>query len=269
MELKKLLVVYDSAREEQPALELAAGIAADTGATLHLFGCTYDDVSGAENETEEAKRLIGEQKAKLDELLAPIAARGVVTSSEVDWDKNLQRAVAHAAVRDMADMVIKAASAPSGRHKLKSAADAHLLRECVCPVLLIKNGERPSMPRTLAAIDIQARAQPYEKLNQHIIDFSRMVLKSEQADVHVVNAFQDFRFMPKRTELTDLLGLDNDHVHIKLGPPDKVIIDVAKQIDANLVIVGNSHRSGLAALIAGNTAEKIADKLDCNILAML
>lgn len=269
MELKKILVVYDPTREEQAALDLAAGIADDIGAELHLFGCVYDNVSDAENETEAVKRLIGEEKAKLDELLAPLAARGITTSSEVDWDKDLQNAVVHAAARDMADIVVKTASNSSGRKKLKSAADAQLLRECLCPVLLIKNAERPSMPRTLAAIDIQAKTQPFEKLNQHIIEFSHMVLDSEQADVHVVNAFQDIRFMPDRTKLTGLLGLDDDHVHIKLGSPDKVIVDVAKEIGASLVIVGNSHRSGLAALIAGNTAERIADKLDCNILAML
>ena len=61
---------------------------------------------------------------------------------------------------------------------------------------------------------------------------------------------------------------ESEHVHIKLGEPDKVIVDVARSIDASMVIVGNSHRSGIAALMNGNTAEKILDKLDCNVLAM-
>ena len=62
--------------------------------------------------------------------------------------------------------------------------------------------------------------------------------------------------------------LSKSKIHIKLGPPDRVIVEQAKQLDANLVVVGNSHRSGLAAMLHGNTAEKILDKLDCNVLAM-
>ena len=93
-------------------------------------------------------------------------------------------------------------------------------------------------------------------------------MESERAEVHVVNAFPDFRVKPDRKELMDVSGVESERVHIKLGSPDKVIVDVAKSLDASMVIVGNSHRSGLAAMLHGNTAEKILDKLDCNVLAM-
>ncbi len=46
-------------------------------------------------------------------------------------------------------------------------------------------------------------------------------------------------------------------------------METARAIDASLVIVGNSHRSGITGMLqGGNTAEKILDKLDCNLLAM-
>ncbi|TGD74303.1 hypothetical protein E4634_09295 [Mangrovimicrobium sediminis] len=268
MELKKLLVVHDPTREEQPALELAAGISVDTGASLHLFGCIHEDVSGADYETDAVKQLLGEHKAKLDALLAPLAERGISTSSEVDWDNDWHHAIVRAAARDLADMVFKASFKRPERRVLKSTGDSILLRECLCPVLLIKNGERPAQPKILAAIDIQAKAPPYEKLNQHVIGFSRRAVESAQAEVHVVNAFQDFRFVPDRQQIVELAGVNSDHVHIMSGAPEKVIVDIAKKIDAGLVVVGNSHRSGLAALLHGNTAEKILDKLTCNVLAI-
>ena len=264
MELKKLLVVHDPTREEQPALELAAGIAGDSGASLHLFACIH----GNESDGEAVKRQITAHKAALDALLAPIAARGIATSSEVDWDRDWHHAVVRAAARDLADMVFKGSFRRPGRHVLKTRSDSILIRECLCPVLLIRQVERQPVPKILAAIDIQAKAPPYKKLNRHVIDFCLRAVENTLAEVHVVNAFADFRFVPDRQRLMELAGVPSEQIHIKSGAPDKVIVDVARSIDASLVVVGNSHRSGLAALLHGNTAEKLLSKLDCNILAM-
>ena len=93
-------------------------------------------------------------------------------------------------------------------------------------------------------------------------------MDTDIADVHVVNAFPDFRVTPDPKKLIEVTGLDKSKIHIKMGPPDRVIVEMAKQLNANMVVVGNSHRSGLAAMMHGNTAEKILDKLDCNVLAM-
>ncbi len=269
MELNKLLVVHDPTRDEQPALDRAAVIAAEIGASLHLFGCIHGDISGVDREAEEVKRRLGEHRKKLDACLAPIAATGVDTESEVEWDKDWYRAVVRAAARNHADMVFKSSFKHSSSQRiLKPTSDWILIRECLCPVLLVKNTAPPDVPRILAGIDISVRTEPYEKLNEHILEFSRRLVESEKAEVHVVNAFPDFRVKPDRKKLIELSGLDSSRIHIKLGPPEKVIVNTAKALDASLVIVGNSHRSGLAAMLHGNTAEKILDKLDCNVLAM-
>lgn len=269
MELDKLLVVHDPTREAQPALERAALIAAEIDASVHLFGCIHGDISGVDSEAAEVKLRLSEHREKLDELLVPINAKGVATSSEVEWDKDWYHAVVRSAARNHADMVFKSSFRHSSSQRiLKSTSDWTLIRECLCPVLLIKDIAPPETPRILAGIDISVRTAPYEKLNEHILAFSRRLVESEKAEVHVVNAFPDFRLKPDREKLIELSGLDTNHVHIKLGEPDKVIVNEAKRLDVSLVIVGNSHRSGLAAMLHGNTAEKILDKLDCNVLAM-
>lgn len=269
MEFKRFLVVFDPTREEQPALDRAALIAAETGASLHLFACIHGDISGVDRESEEVKSRLAEQQSVLDARLAPLVAAGVETSSEVEWDRDWYHAVVRAASRNHADMVFKSSFRHSaGQRLLKSTSDWTLIRECLCPVLLVKTSERPEVPRILAGVDIRATTESYEKLNQHVIEFSRLLVESEMAEVHVVNAFQDYRVKPDRQKLIELAGVDTDHVHIKLGTPERVIVEMAKIIDASLVIVGNSHRSGLTALLHGNTAEKILDKLDCNVLAM-
>ena len=269
MEFKRFLVVYDPTREEQPALERAAIIASEVDATLHLFACIHGDISGADRESEEVKARLAEQQAVLNDRLAPIAATGVETSSEVEWDKDWHHAVVRASSRSHADMVFKSSFKHSASQRiLKTTSDWTVIRECLCPVLLVKSTDRPEVSRILAGIDISAKAESYEKLNQHIVEFSRLLVESERAEVHVVNAFPDFRVRPERQELVDVSGINTEHIHIKMGAPDVVIVEMAKKLDASLVIVGNSHRSGLSAMLHGNTAEKILDKLDCNVLAM-
>lgn len=53
-----------------------------------------------------------------------------------------------------------------------------------------------------------------------------------------------------------------------VGEPEGVIVENARELNAGLVIVGNAARSGISALINGNTVEKVVDRLECDILSM-
>ncbi len=269
MDLNKFLVVHDPTREEQPALDRAAMIAGKLGASLHLFGCIHGDISGADKESEAVKAKLNEHQQILQACAAPYIDQGVPITTEVEWDKDWYRAAIRATTRNQADIVYKSSYKHRTSERLfKSTSDWTLIRECPMPVMLVKEVDRPEVPVILAAIDISVRTQPYEKLNEHILELSRKLVETDIADVHLVNAFPDFRVTPDPQKLIEVSGLDKSKIHIKLGPPDRVIVEQAKQLDANLVVVGNSHRSGLAAMLHGNTAEKILDKLDCNVLAM-
>jgi universal stress protein E len=63
-------------------------------------------------------------------------------------------------------------------------------------------------------------------------------------------------------------GVESNKVHIELGESSNVIVEKAKVLDANLVVIGNSARSGLSAVVNNNTAEKILDELECDLLAI-
>ncbi len=47
-----------------------------------------------------------------------------------------------------------------------------------------------------------------------------------------------------------------------------MIPEVAKEIEAELVILGTVGRTGLSAALLGNTAEHVISKLSCNLLAI-
>ncbi len=80
-----LFVVYDPIRENQPALERAADIAADTGASLHVFACIYMEIGAAADKSNQINGLLAQQQATLDLAVAPIRERGIAVSMELEW----------------------------------------------------------------------------------------------------------------------------------------------------------------------------------------
>jgi universal stress protein E len=266
---KTLLVVYDPTREEQPALERAANIAETIQASAHLFACIHYDTAKSADQSGEIQHLITEQQAVLDDAAASLKERGIDVITEVEWDKDWYHAVVRAALRHDADMVLKSSFRHfAGKRTLKKTSDWIVMRECHCPVLLVKIREPRERRKVLAAIDISATQESYERLNEKILQISNRILDCSGAEVHFVNAFQNFKAVPDKQQLIQDWGIDADKVHIKLGKPEKIILERARELDVNLVVVGNSGRTGLLAAIVGNTAEKVLDKLECDVLSI-
>jgi universal stress protein E len=63
-------------------------------------------------------------------------------------------------------------------------------------------------------------------------------------------------------------AIDSKRCYVKEGLPEKVIPKIAKDIDAELVIIGTVGRVGISAALIGNTAEHVIDELVCDVLAI-
>ncbi len=61
--------------------------------------------------------------------------------------------------------------------------------------------------------------------------------------------------------------IDEEQTHVVEGLAEDVIPKVADEINAELVILGTTGRTGLSAVFIGNTAENIIDSLNCDLLA--
>ena len=63
-------------------------------------------------------------------------------------------------------------------------------------------------------------------------------------------------------------GIDEDHTIVEQGLPEDVIPQAAAKLNAAMVILGTTGRTGLSAVFIGNTAEQVIDKIDCDVLAL-
>lgn len=265
----KLFAVYDPTQKEQPALERAVDVALQISGQLHIYACVYAQPAKSDGVSLDVDAVMASHRAKIAAAAAGAIAGGVDVSIEVEWGKKWYQGVVAAAERTGADLVLKSSYRhSSGKRIFNRTSDWTLIRECHCPVLLVKEGAQTEDWRVLSAVDITARSESYGRLNENVISLSKRLRDLRGAEVHFVNAFEDFKGVPSRQELIESCGADSEQIHIKMGKPGKVIVDQAKKLDVNLVVVGNSARSGLSAAWMGNTVEKVLDKLDCDVLSM-
>ena len=269
MESTNILVVFDPTREAQPALERAVSLAAEIPGRVHVFCCIYADIPKNTARAGQVRQQLDQQRSVIEQHIRDLEPGDTEISIEIECDEDWYRAVVRASISRNADVVLKSTYKHSSSQRiLNRSSDWTLIRECLCPVLLVREDSSSEVKKILAAIDVRAKTESYRQLNRHIIDFSKRVLDTGNAEVHFINAFTDLKEVPDRNMLVNSCGIDSERVHIRMGEPDEVIVQSATEMDASLVVVGNSARTGLAAVMRGNTVEKVLDKLDCDVLSL-
>ncbi|HUH37297.1 MAG TPA: universal stress protein, partial [Spongiibacteraceae bacterium] len=78
-------------------------------------------------------------------------------------------------------------------------------------------------------------------------------------------AYSDSLHHPDRSRLARESGVDRANIHTRVGDPEVVIADVAREIDADIVVLGTRSR---ASRWRGNTSERIITRVECDVLCI-
>lgn len=212
--------------------------------------------------------------------------------------------VTRAVMRDSYDLVIKVAEDPGFVEKIFGSDDMHLLRNCPCPVWLMKPAEKPSYDNIVVAVDLDT-VEPdsvTQGLNRELIELTSSLSLAEFANLHFVHAWdvpeagfvklwvdnpEEVAVAMKQAEysrradcmdklrdaLYQQLGAESfDYLcpsfHLREGSAINVIPAMVKNLEADLVVMGTVARSGISGLLIGNTAEAILDQLRCSVLTI-
>lgn len=207
-------------------------------------------------------------------------------------------------LRDDHDLLIKPAENPGFIERLFGSDDMQLLRNCPCPVWLARAEEKSKYQQILAAVDFDPDMPDAteEDLNRRILGLSGSLAFSDFAALHVlhvwdapseamirnwsnnpeeasiayvegVRARHEGAYSPLRRQLTERIGKEaSDYLspefHLRRGAAATVIPETARQLQADLVVMGTVARTGIAGLLIGNTAEAVLEQLQCSVLAV-
>ena len=135
--------------------------------------------------------------------------------------------------------------------------------------------------RLLVAIDLGAASDKIaikaatmarnQQAEIHILHIVEPLSLTYGADLHLdTSALQEDINEQAEVHLSDLaenLNIPKQHRHLASGRPEKEIPDVAREIGADLIVLGSHGRWGLELLL-GTTTDGVVSAADCDVLAV-
>jgi universal stress protein E len=263
----RFLAVIDPTRIDQWALRKAISMAKDRDdAKVYALLCAHTEAEcddPMELRTVELRR----QTIWLDEIIASINDSGVDIEALVEWDEDWREAICNVARDNQIDLVIKRAS---GRPTSFGSSDRQLIRSLKSALLLVKHDPSKDLRKVLVAVDFNASDESHAALNDAIIDLGgRIRGSSETMELHAVSAYLDSDKFVHPPDVANKLKIDRSQAHVRQGRAAEIIPELANKIGADLVIVGNVGRRGIAGITVGNTSEKILTDIKSDVLVLV
>ena len=294
---KQILVVIDPTTEDQKALKRACHLASLTGAKitafLSIFDFSYEMTTMLSSDEREAMRksVISDRTEWIKNTLSQLDIITDDIEIKVVWHNRPYEAILTEVLENSHDLIVK------GTHEhdlLKSViftpTDWHLLRKSPTPILLVKEHEWPKNGNIVAAINVGSEDEDHISLNNKLTEKAVSLAKIIEANVHLVTSYpgtpvniaieipefnaSDYSETMKKYHIESMtahaenFGVPESQTHVHEGLPEDVIQTAAKELDAELVILGTVGRTGISAALIGNTAEHVIDNLNCDVLAL-
>lgn len=288
MELDKILVVIEPDAEQQPALDRAVELAHSAGAELELvladFNAYLED--GFYFDPVQAKQLRyehGEQRLKeLEALAEPLRADGIRVTATTAWGNPPHGEIVRRVQESKPSLVLK-----STRHHHKIARlllsneDWELVRYCPVPLMLVKAGSWSANPKLIAAVDPNHVHDKPAALDDKIIQTAKGLAAVTGGSVELFHS----AWLPplsgvfpiqadaeqeenKLEALAKANGLGVEACHWSNEEISESLPAQVADSQASLVIMGAVSRSRLDRILIGNTAEKLLDSLECDVLVV-
>lgn len=214
-------------------------------------------------------------------------------------------AIIHEVVTQKMDLVIKTVDKETFMPRLFGSSDMSLLRECPCPVWLLKTAVHEPYKKLLVAVDFDPISTEPEnnQLNLRILNMSLSLALAEFSELHIVHVWSAYGESGLRTGFAKQSTTDVDayveeirvkheaylqqlisgvidkagkevcdyikpRIHLIKGNARDKIPELAKKEQIDLIVMGTLSRTGVPGFFMGNTSETILNQIDCSILAV-
>jgi universal stress protein E len=302
--LDRILAVVDPTSAAQPALDKAKLLARQFGSTLELFICDFDpSLSGrpffdTEKLRELREEFVTERVEFLEERADELRAEGIPVETHVHWDNPVFRGVVRRVQESSPDLVVKDTHYHSAlRRTLLTNTDWSLIRTCPAPLLLAKPAEWPESPRILAALDPEHLGDKPAALDHDILEYAELLAGRLGGELHAFHAFFPAALLAaanamagipvatgvsaediidaERRRVAGILssvvgphGLPPERVHLEPGSAVEALPRAVDRLGTDLLVMGAVSRSRLQELFVGSTAERVLDRLACDVLVV-
>lgn len=287
-DLTRILVVIEPDQEAQPALDKAKELAKLAEADLALVLAEYSPYleDGYYFDPGQARQLRyehGERRlAELETMAQQLREQGLEVTCTTAWGNPPYGQVLSRIKQSKPSLVIKATRHHSrlARYFLANE-DWELVRYCPVPLLLCKGRPWSSKPVFVASVDPKHVHDKPAELDSRIIETAKGLAALSAGEVRLFHS----SWLPPLSGIyplveDDALGQDQlESLARQHGVSETDCIwskeDVesglgkaVEELQASAVVMGAISRSRLDRVLIGNTAERVMDRLDCDVLVI-
>lgn len=296
---RNILVIVESQMEQQIALKRALEIAKFSPETqitsfLAIYDFSYDltSILSLEEQINMKNGIVKNNELWLENELENYKQNYPLLKSKVVWQRNIAEAILKELATGSYDLILKS----SEKHgfldsMIFTPLDWQLLRSSPIPVLLAKEHPWVEKGNILVAVNFSSDQDKYQRLmNIRLLRNAQELATLTNGNIHLINAappvipaavveipgfspdiYSEALLKHNQEKLTIFANkhrIPACNCHVKEGQPDDVIPDLAAELNACAVLIGNEGRIGLSGAIIGNTCEQIVDDLNCDLLVI-
>ncbi|MEQ1802655.1 MAG: universal stress protein [Gammaproteobacteria bacterium] len=271
---RSIAVLVDPQQKAHPALEKAAALAATSGARLTLVNTFVLPQPMADVARISAREIVNaalrDRRRHLEELAAGLRRRGLKVRCLVEWDYPQSEAVVRHVLADRPDLLV----AETAHHSriarwILSNTDWELIRSCPCPLWLVRGGKLPKKPRLLVAVDPGHEQASRSRLDARLLGAARLLVDNIGGTIGIVHADD-----PQASQLdaVERLGQRNGIApalrYVIPGESTRVLPAVVAKTGADILLLGAVSRSRLGQPFIGTTAERLIDRVECDVFVV-
>lgn len=239
------------------------------------------------------RAMVDARRRHLEKLANRLRRQNVAVTCAVAADYSVTDTIVRRARRLKSELV----AIEAHKHNLLarlflSQTDYDLIRECPVPLLVVKGSPRKPGGPVLAALDPWHVNGKPKALDDRIIGTARGIAHKLGAALHSAHVYSplvgfvgDAAFAPvaipisvpeEKSHAASVRRLFKSvnvkyrippgNAHLQLGDPAFILPDMARELKAQMLVMGAVSRSAIKRILIGNTAERVLDVLPCDIL---
>jgi len=271
---RSIAVVVDPLEKDHPGLKKAAALAAACKAQLTLLSTfvlpqPMVDV-GRISAREIVNAAIRDRRRKLERLAAGLRRRGLKVKCVVEWDYPQHEALVRYVLKAGPDVLV----AQSGRHGriarwILSNTDWELIRSCPCPLWLVRSGTLPKKPQLLVAVDPGHADARRSRLDSRLLVAAQALAGCFGGTMAIVHAdHPDDSQIDAVERLASRYEVPAARRYVIPGSTTRVLPEVARSAKADILLLGAVSRSRLQQPFIGTTAERVIDRVECDLFVV-
>jgi len=294
-----------SAPGDSVLLERALSVAQATHSELEILHVCHEPGMGSSPWTDdelqlEKQKVVDRNATLIAELLLRLNAQGVQIRQDVRWDRPRSEAILRKVHEVRPDLVMK----QSRRHDyvmgLLSNTDWDLIRQSPADVWFVTEG-KTEIQRIIAAVGSNAHDEkPIASTDHDLLEVAALVADGFGAQIFPVHTYQVpeglsmyAAYAPERSLAGSALpistarersreiagkqartieafaqqfDLDPERVQIAEGHPRHVLPEIARSLNAGLIVMGARNLSWWERLFKSVSAEPVLAKAPCDVL---